>query len=191
MHTKMRAQVLAAVAALAVVAASALADGMIVPTSPEIRVRGHWAVKHHQAAAHAALDQPDVRTSYVADGRTIAHEVVDRYGRAARRVLTDEALATGRPDRLGRSVEAVALRSHPEELLPRIVAALRADPDDERARSCWRTAVQALGDRALAVAREAEDVTDLLVAIGLGHADAEVRARWMGRLEDVGRGRGR
>ncbi len=56
---------------LAVLAAAsaALADGMIVPVRPELRVRGHWAVKYHHVeitvrdqVANVAIDQEFVNT---------------------------------------------------------------------------------------------------------------------------------
>ena len=47
----------------------ALADGMIVPTSPEIRVQGHWAVKYHHVdirvrnqVASVSIEQEFVNT---------------------------------------------------------------------------------------------------------------------------------
>jgi len=49
--------------------AAALADGMIVPVRPEVRVRGHWAVKYHHVritvrdqVASVAIDQEFVNT---------------------------------------------------------------------------------------------------------------------------------
>ncbi len=63
---------LAALAALAVVvtmAAVAVGDGMIVPTDPDLRVRGSWAVKYHHVAinvrdqvAFVNIDQEFINT---------------------------------------------------------------------------------------------------------------------------------
>ena len=59
------------ICSLAVMAAAsaALADGMIVPVRPELRVRGHWAVKYHHVditvrdqVANVAIDQEFVNT---------------------------------------------------------------------------------------------------------------------------------
>src|SRR5210317_108070 len=54
---------------LAMVAGSALADGMIVPIRPDLRVRGSWAVKYHHVSvkvrdqvASVAIDQEFVNT---------------------------------------------------------------------------------------------------------------------------------
>ena len=68
-----RLSVVAAAAAMLVVAAlpasSALADGMIVPVRPELRVRGSWAVKYHHVemtvrdqVASVAIDQEFINT---------------------------------------------------------------------------------------------------------------------------------
>ena len=60
---------LAAIVSVLFVAAGALADGMIVPVRPEIRVRGHWAVKYHHVnitvrdqVASVNIDQEFVNT---------------------------------------------------------------------------------------------------------------------------------
>jgi len=62
-------RILTAAAAVAVLAGSALADGMIVPIRPEIAVRGHWAVKYHHVnitvrdqVASVHIDQEFVNT---------------------------------------------------------------------------------------------------------------------------------
>ena len=56
-------------AVLAAAASAALADGMIVPVRPELRVRGNWAVKYHHVditvrdqVANVAIDQEFVNT---------------------------------------------------------------------------------------------------------------------------------
>jgi len=56
---------------LAMMAGSALADGMIVPIRPDIRVRGSWAVKYHHVSvkvrdqvASVAIDQEFVNTGH-------------------------------------------------------------------------------------------------------------------------------
>jgi len=63
------ARVLLGLAVLAAAASAALADGMIVPVRPELRVRGHWAVKYHHVditvrdqVANVAIDQEFVNT---------------------------------------------------------------------------------------------------------------------------------
>lgn len=65
---KMRA-ILAAAMALGLAATVAMADGMIVPVRPEIRVRGSWAVKYHRVdikvrdqVALVTVDQEFVNT---------------------------------------------------------------------------------------------------------------------------------
>ena len=57
------------VLALGAVSATTWADGMIVPIRPEIRVRGHWAVKYHHVritvrdqVASVSIDQEFVNT---------------------------------------------------------------------------------------------------------------------------------
>ncbi len=62
-------RVLISLAVLAAAASAALADGMIVPVRPELRVRGHWAVKYHHVditvrdqVANVAIDQEFVNT---------------------------------------------------------------------------------------------------------------------------------
>jgi len=63
------ARVILSLAVLAAAASAALADGMIVPVRPELRVRGNWAVKYHHVditvrdqVANVAIDQEFVNT---------------------------------------------------------------------------------------------------------------------------------
>ena len=63
------ARILISLAVLAAAASAALADGMIVPVRPELRVRGNWAVKYHHVditvrdqVANVAIDQEFVNT---------------------------------------------------------------------------------------------------------------------------------
>ena len=100
----------AALLVAAATAATAHADGMIVPTRPEIRVRGHWAVKYHHVnirvrdqVAFVEIDQEFVNTGKGAieveylfpvppgaaiDGMTL---VVNGKEFAARMLKADEA----------------------------------------------------------------------------------------------------
>jgi len=62
-------RILISLAVLAMAASAALADGMIVPVRPELRVRGNWAVKYHHVditvrdqVAEVAIDQEFVNT---------------------------------------------------------------------------------------------------------------------------------
>jgi Ca-activated chloride channel family protein len=63
------ARILISLAVLTAAASAALADGMIVPVRPELRVRGNWAVKYHHVditvrdqVAEVAIDQEFVNT---------------------------------------------------------------------------------------------------------------------------------
>jgi Ca-activated chloride channel family protein len=65
----MRARALLSSAAVALTAAAALGDGMVVPVRPELRVRGSWAVKYHHVSitvreqvASVSIDQEFVNT---------------------------------------------------------------------------------------------------------------------------------
>ncbi len=58
-----------AAAVIAGIVSAAMGDGMIVPTDPDIRVRGHWAVKYHRVnikvrdqVASVHIDQEFVNT---------------------------------------------------------------------------------------------------------------------------------
>ena len=64
-----RMRILAALLVVASLAGMAMADGMIVPVRPEIRVRGSWAVKYHHVnvqvrdqVASVSIDQAFVNT---------------------------------------------------------------------------------------------------------------------------------
>ena len=63
------ARIIISLAVWAAMASAALADGMIVPVRPELRVRGNWAVKYHHVditvrdqVANVAIDQEFVNT---------------------------------------------------------------------------------------------------------------------------------